>query len=432
MTKYLFVDNFRGFTDTYIPLVDVNFCVGENSSGKTSVLSLLKLLSTQEFIWSQKFTHENVNFGHFHDMVSAHSNDRSYFSFGVIDDHPLGRQHGALAMLYTFKEHDGLARLSQFTTVVGRRQIFLRFDGKNTYFKTKDIAAGEGQEDFRNTILPEWVAERSSDRSDYRQVADSPQYPNTGHYSLYYPLMLAIEQFQKGHHGPLPLQYGRQELVWIAPIRTRPERTYSDLSQSDYSAEGGHTPYLIRRVLHSETEAKEFKDFIQRVGKSSGLFETIDVRNYGDGVTAPFEVDAVLDGKPLNLLTVGYGVSQSLPVFVEIITRPKGSWFAIQQPEVHLHPRAQAALGDAFFEMATVDKKCFLIETHSDFTIDRFRMNYRRRTRKPNSQVLFFERRHKHNTVTPIVISPSGEMPADQPDGYRRFFVKEEMRLLGL
>jgi predicted ATPase len=143
-------------------------------------------------------------------------------------------------------------------------------------------------------------------------------------------------------------------------------------------------------------------------------------------------VDAVLDGTPLNLINVGYGVSQSLPVFVEIVSRPKGSWFAIQQPEVHLHPRAQAALGDAIFDMAVTDVKRFLIETHSDFTIDRFRLNYRRKTRKPSSQILFFERQNKQNTVTPLAISAKGELPVDQPDGYRKFFIKEQMDLLGL
>lgn len=36
----LYVDNFRGFSDAYVPLTDINFLVGENSSGKTSLLSL--------------------------------------------------------------------------------------------------------------------------------------------------------------------------------------------------------------------------------------------------------------------------------------------------------------------------------------------------------------------------------------------------------
>ena len=147
---------------------------------------------------------------------------------------------------------------------------------------------------------------------------------------------------------------------------------------------------------------------------------------------SPFEVNALLDDRALSLSWLGYGVSQSLPILVEMLDRPRGTLFAIQQPEVHLHPRAQASLGDVFFEMATHDKKKFLIETHSDFTIDRFRLNYRREGPTPTGQVLFFETRDKRNTVTPIPIGDDGELPADQPPGYREFFMNEQVRLLGL
>ena len=221
-------------------------------------------------------------------------------------------------------------------------------------------------------------------------------------------------------------------IAWIAPVRTKPKRTYNELSFA-FSPEGDHTPYLIRRMLGSRTDAKKFQSFIRRVGKASGLFQDVKTKNFGRGATAPFEVDIVLDGKELSLNTVGYGVSQSLPVLVEILARPHGSWLAIQQPEVHLHPRAQAALGDVLFEMATREHKHFLVETHSDFTIDRFRMQYRNRGgNKPDSQVLFFERKNRCNVVTPLSIGPEGELPEKQPKAYRDFFLKESLDVLGI
>ena len=178
-------------------------------------------------------------------------------------------------------------------------------------------------------------------------------------------------------------------------------------------------------MLSSEDEARKFSEFMGRVGKASGLFQAITMRAFGDSndPTSPFEVDAILDEKALNLSLMGYGVSQSLPIFVELLHRPHGSWFAIQQPEVHLHPRAQASLGDVFFEMATRDHKSFVIETHSDFTTDRFRLNFRKRVSgKPLGQILFFERKNKRNTVTPIPVGTKGDLPRDQPSGYRSSF----------
>lgn len=119
-------------------------------------------------------------------------------------------------------------------------------------------------------------------------------------------------------------------------------------------------------------------------------------------------------------------------MIVEIFSRSKNSWFAIQQPEVHLHPKAQAALGEAFFDMAIMENKKFIIETHSDYAIDRYRILLRKSDQKPRSQVLFFERTDSGNKVTRIKIDNSGEFDSGQPESYREFFMKEEMDLLGL
>ncbi|OGI37670.1 MAG: hypothetical protein A2140_06425 [Candidatus Muproteobacteria bacterium RBG_16_62_13] len=122
-------------------------------------------------------------------------------------------------------------------------------------------------------------------------------------------------------------------------------------------------------------------------------------------------------------------------MIVELFARPKFTRFAIQQPEVHLHPKAQAALGDIIFELAHIERKKFFLETHSDYLIDRFRLNYRNTASAsavPNAQVLFFERTAKGNQVIEIEIQKDGLTSSDQPKAYRYFFVNESLRLLGL
>ena len=69
--EILYVDNFRGFTDTYIPIKDVNFLVGENSTGKTSILSLLCLLRSSVFWLGQSFNNDEVELGQFGDIVNV-------------------------------------------------------------------------------------------------------------------------------------------------------------------------------------------------------------------------------------------------------------------------------------------------------------------------------------------------------------------------
>jgi predicted ATPase len=123
-------------------------------------------------------------------------------------------------------------------------------------------------------------------------------------------------------------------------------------------------------------------------------------------------------------------VSQVLPLVVEFLSKGKNERFAVQQPEVHLHPRAQAALGDLLFAMADEKGHSFVIETHSDFLIDRFRYALSKGKAKIDSQVVFFSRREGGNQVKVIPIDGSGQYPTTQPKEFREFFINEDLKML--
>ena len=448
MRKLLYVNNFRGFSDTYIPLEDVTFLVGENSTGKTSILSLLKLISSPAFWFSPDFRDEDVGFGLFDDIVSAHSADRTYFQLGFIEEHTgKPRVTSVLGYLFTFKDHRGLPRLSNLTTNREGFEISLKF-ADDLLGSCAQLPSGSSFDQLASQIFPSWTKEHLNASRKYKKIFSTLESKRlfgrakgaVGSAPL--PVLLDIAQHNLTSVRKQKLLTPRSfdlsgpsfgpDLVWIAPIRTKPKRTYDEFV-ARFSPEGEHTPYLIRRILGSKSEARKFSAFMGRVGKASGLFQKVEIKRLGHGVTAPFEVRVLIDDKALMIANVGYGVSQSLPVLVELLARPLYSWFAIQQPEVHLHPRAQAAIGDVLFEMAIKDKKRFVIETHSDFMMDRFRMNYKNsRNTDLSSQILFFERSNKRNIITTIKIKPDGELPTAQPRSYRNFFITEELRVLGL
>lgn len=436
MKYHLFVDNFRGFRDTCIPITDVNFLVGENSTGKTSILSLLKLFSGPGFLMGQEFDDEGVSFRNFSDMVSAHSPDPSYFHIGFAAEFEERKtEKEATGWLFTFRESQGRPRLAKCTFCRGKQKITLKF-GNAVYFKASECSAPTAAQEILSALRSEWVGEHSGKTNGYQKLEAGSGFGNR------IPILIALslisdmarKKRKKGELRIYPpdIGFAPPELTWFGPIRTEPKRTY-DESVLEFSSEGRHTPYLIRRMLSSKAQAIKFKGFIEKVGNASGLFQDVKIQMFGRGANPRFELDIVIDGQVLNILNVGYGVSQSLPIIVEFLARPKGTFFAVQEPEIHLHPRAQAALGDVVFEMATIDRKRFLIETHSDYAIDRFRMNYKKdRAIKPDSQILFFERHDKHNVVTPLSIGNSGDLPVDQPENYRRFFIREQMNLLGI
>src|SRR5262249_33496584 len=70
----------------------------------------------------------------------------------------------------------------------------------------------------------------------------------------------------------------------------------------------------------------------------------------------------------VNIADVGFGVSQTLPVLVALLVARPGQLVYIEQPEIHLHPRAQTALAEVIADAAKRGVRV-VIETHSDILL---------------------------------------------------------------
>jgi predicted ATPase len=102
----------------------------------------------------------------------------------------------------------------------------------------------------------------------------------------------------------------------------------------------------------------------------------------------------------------------------------------LQQPEVHLHPRAQAAMGTYFAEMVAKHEAQFVVETHSDYLVDRVRQEVGAGKLAPRDVALIFlERDGVITRVHPLGLDKIGNV-TNAPPGYRRFFLEEELRTL--
>ena len=147
------------------------------------------------------------------------------------------------------------------------------------------------------------------------------------------------------------------------------------------------------------------------------------VRKYGKRTKGPMR----------NLIDVGYGVSMVLPVITELFRGSDTPMFLLQQPEVHLHPSAQAALGSLFCKVATRNRQ-LVVETHSDHLLDRVRMDVRdgRSDLKPQDvSILFFERGDLDVRIHSLRLDAEGNV-LGAPASYRRFFMEETRRSLRL
>lgn len=232
-----------------------------------------------------------------------------------------------------------------------------------------------------------------------------------------------------------------------APVRSNPKRTY-DPARATRDPEGDRVPmYLAEMSFKHERRWATLQSALQKFGKDAGLFDEILVRTLGNKESNPFQIqvrryDNGAKGPHRNLIDVGYGVSQVLPIITELLRPDALPLFLLQQPEVHLHPSAQAALGTLFCEVAG-PKRQLVVETHSDYLLDRVRMDIRdkKTNLKPEDvSILFFERGNLDVVIHSLIIDEQGNIrelnkkgkTGNVSPGYRKFFMEETTRSLGV
>ena len=235
----------------------------------------------------------------------------------------------------------------------------------------------------------------------------------------------------------------RERPIAGAPVRSRPRRIYEPTNLAQ-DAEGDYIPmYLADVLVRDPDQWAGLKGKLEEFGSEAGLFDEIGIKPLGDNGGTGFLVQVrkfsgprsrVLKGRPRNLIDVGYGVSQILPIATELLRGDNPRIFLLQQPEVHLHPSAQAALGSLFCRAVSERKHQLVVETHSDYLLDRVRMLIRHRKAKlkpADVSILFFEREDLGVRIHSLRLDKQGKVQ-DAPEGYRRFFMEEFDRLFGL
>lgn len=428
--RYIYMHNFRGFSETLLPLRQTTFLVGENSTGKSSFLKLLYVLSRPRFWFSAETPFQDeAELGGFDDIVSAWAADKSFFQVGTLTVRK--KKSGTLSpafAVHTLGRRDGSPYVSRYIQFADGCLTKLFFQRRRIKYKTVRFDHDFSDEakilNFFNEVV-------SADRQDSEGFSLFPKgIPPDPPLPVAIAILRSMDKNKRITGGEFKAEIPFSlDLTWIGPIRTRPQRFYDGMRKA-FSPEGDHTPFLLRKSLRTKSRSRSFGEKLQAFGEASGLFDAIVPHSFDRSPQSPFEILIRFPGADLNVSNVGYGVSQVLPLIIEFLSKQQGRTFGVQQPEVHLHPRAQAALGDLIAELASERGHGFMIETHSDYLIDRFRLNLSKQVDPPEAQVIFFSRTRSGNLATVLPIGKTGKYPPQQPPEFRGFFVKEEMKLL--
>lgn len=156
-------------------------------------------------------------------------------------------------------------------------------------------------------------------------------------------------------------------VIHVPGLRGNPERVY-DKTASGPAFPGTFEKY-VASIIADWTESRDDRPKrLEAMLGQLGLTREISVRRLNE---AQLEVrvgrmpGANSRGKDLvNVADVGFGVSQVLPVLVALLAADEGQLVYVEQPELHMHPRAQHALARIMVEAAKRGVR-LVVETHS-------------------------------------------------------------------
>jgi len=418
----------------------ITLLVGENSTGKSTLLgcysALHRALTPEREQIPFDFNRAPFLMGSFREIVRSRRGRE-----GRIQEFRLGfdvrGRNGMPAYEVTAalgeQGSEPAVNSWRYTFESGDFLEFRRDDASGTIVAIKDHEATlRTPFDLRNlsfflSFEADWIHERSPELKPIREFVDN------------------LSNGNRRRRRPSSLLFpSLPPVIPVAPLRAEPQRTYNPIRET-MTPEGAHIPMLMMRLARTEGERwKGLRDSLVAFGRESGLFSDIKVKSHGRQMSDPFQLQVkVHSATHANIMDVGYGVSQSLPILVELLTlevpeasrrariRRRAFTFLLQQPEVHLHPRGQAELA-SFFVKSVGRGHQFLVETHSDYIVDRIRISVRRgQISSDDVSILYFEPKKNSVAIHSVELDEHGNI-RNAPPGYREFFLRETDSLLGL
>lgn len=451
------LENFRAFRETSsIDIRPINILVGENSSGKTSFSAALKFI--YDIFGGEtpaSFNSDPFFLGSFRDIThlrGGRAGRAKNFSFMVTlpvrteNMRPVvadlfGSQHDSkrereISLKLVFFELKAQAALSHI-------EVFYAGGVLNVEFQKSSVVISDERGETINTRMPLRMTGRPFfDLSYLANILRDVRFfekRRREQQPLPAPEVIARKEeiVNRVEHIAEVIVRSMRELsvltVATAPVRTEPQRVYQ-VTEREGQRTGNQAAYDLAQLKAFETkEWIEIKKGLEEFGNSTGLFRQINVRHLSANKDGPFQIELKVGSQTSNIIDVGYGVSQALPLVFDLLRSKHKSVFFIQQPEIHLHPKAQVEIASLICEIAKKGNHTVFIETHSDFIIDRIRADVRDKEFLSEKDValLFFKREDLESSISQIGINKQGELHPI-PDKYREFFLREKMRSLGI
>lgn len=189
---------------------------------------------------------------------------------------------------------------------------------------------------------------------------------------------------------------------FLSADRISPQTTYSIIDQSNTLGIHGENAinyleqqgadYMVDEVFWDGTGNKYLLYYVnQWLEKLFSGFNLYSNRiSEADAVSLRYkEKSRDMVGNAHRAVNVGYGITYVLPVIIALLKARKDDLIILENPEAHLHPKAQRLIGELLVKAAATGAQ-IMLETHSDHILNGIRISVKKNYIEADKVKLFF------------------------------------------
>lgn len=296
----------------------------------------------------------------------------------------------------------------------------------NSFCEVKCLSDVEKQKmfDVSRKIIEHVYFQDEDDNDDMSAMEE--EFGNTIQLIQFYSIILMASRAQAIQDA--------KSTYYIGPFRENPQRVYRDAERQvdSVGARGEEVSTMLKGDFsHGKKVVLGVSDWFEKA-----MNYKLTLKDIGSGLyNIVVEKE---DGTRDNLIDVGYGISQVLPVVAQLVKMrnhdkgaeyvryKKESTFIIEQPELHLHPGAQAELANLFVDTVLQCDKSnkinVLIETHSEHFIRRLQAliaDKRTDIKNDDVRIYYVDKNESGEAfITEMKILPNGQFETEWPSGF--------------
>lgn len=383
MITSLQLKNFKCFGDSgAIDFSRITLLTGANGTGKSSVMqSLLMLAQSVKSNVDADGLHINGDYvclGSYQDILNTHSEKKD------IDIHIQSESNNVKHVFDSSYEADPSDTVARFSKLTEDNHNYIQeisesdfYTADGQQFKDSDgkvfkVKAGS----FNKAFSSDFNVEPIKDLATFSEVKN-----------IYY--------LKADRHGPRNTE---QIQNWVS---------YSDV---------GTKGEFVFNVLHNQG-----LDFQKKVQKElSTIMGGANMELKQDDMGYHLLMDSVDGAEAYKQINVGFAYSYVLPIVVAtLLSKPKGK-LLIENPEAHLHPKAQSQLMYFLYDQAQKRDIQVIIETHSDHILNCCLVGLAEEKLSVDDISIYYfsrESKGKNTRATKIVCTPNGRIE-DAPVGF--------------